>query len=55
MMSRAALAILIVFLVSAVAEAKNYRKFNSPTWGGRWKQILKAKDINYVHPYVGAK
>lgn len=54
MASRAALAILIVLLVSAVAEAKNYKKYNNPTWGNRWKQTLKTKAF-YINPYIAAR
>ena len=54
MVARGAMALLIVLLVSAVAEAKNYRKYNSPTWGSRWKQIFKTKEI-HIHPYIAAR
>lgn len=52
MASRAALTILMVMLVSAVAEAKNYRKYNNPYWGSRWKQTLKIRDVNF-QPFIG--
>jgi len=55
MAARSALAVLIVLLLSAAAEAKNYRKYNSPTWGSRWKQTLQNKPNNYVHPYIAAR
>jgi hypothetical protein len=52
-MARTALAVLVVLLASAVAEAgSNYRKYNDPTWGNRWKQSLKIKIVNF-HPYIG--
>ena len=52
MAARGALAVLLVLLLSAAAEATNYRKYNYPTWGNRWKQILKSKPNLYMHPYV---
>jgi hypothetical protein len=51
-MARTALAVLMVLLVSGVAEAKNYRKYNDPTWGSRWKQLFKIKPVN-LQPYIG--
>jgi hypothetical protein len=51
-MARTAMAVLMVMLLSAVAEAKNYRKYNDPQWGSRWKQLFKMKDVNF-QPYVG--
>jgi hypothetical protein len=54
MVSRSALVILVVLALSAVAEAKNYRKYNTPTWGNRWKQTLIVKEVR-VHPFIGAR
>ena len=54
MVTRAALAILMVFLLSAVAEAKNYGKFNNPSWGSRWKQLFKSKPVHF-QPFLGVK
>lgn len=53
MTSRAALALLVVLLASVAAEASNYRKYNDPTWGGRWKQTLRTKEVR-IHPYIAA-
>jgi hypothetical protein len=52
-MARTALAVLVVLLVSGAAEAAggNYRKYNDPTWGNRWKIIFKMKQVNF-HPYI---
>jgi hypothetical protein len=50
-MARTALAVLMVMLFSAAAEAKNYRKYNGPQWGSRWKQIFKMKEVNF-QPYI---
>ena len=50
-MGRTAFAVLMVLLVSAAAEASNYRKYNEPTWGTRWKQSLKIKPVNF-QPYI---
>ncbi len=47
MVARAILVLLCVFLLSAAAEADNYGKFNSPSWGNRWKQILKNKPPHF--------
>jgi hypothetical protein len=52
---RGALAVLVVLLLSAAAEATNYQKYNSPTWGSRWKQILRNKTSNYMHPYIAGR
>jgi hypothetical protein len=51
-MVRTALALLMVMLFSGVAEARNYRKYNDPQWGSRWKQLFKMKDVNF-QPYIG--
>jgi hypothetical protein len=51
-MARMALAVLVVLLVSGAAEAAgNYRKYNDPTWGNRWKLIFKIKPVNF-QPYI---
>jgi hypothetical protein len=53
MAARGALTVLMILLLSAAAEATNYKKYNSPTWGSRWHQILKNKPhVDYKHPYV---
>ena len=57
-MARTALAVLMVMLLSAVAEAKNYRKYNDPQWGSRWKQLFtthgRMKEVNF-QPYIGGR
>ena len=52
MAARGTLAVLMVLLLSAAAEATNYQKYNNPNWGNRWKQILKNKTNTYKHVYV---
>jgi len=51
-MARTAFVVLVVLLVSGAAEAAgNYRKYNDPNWGNRWKMIFKMKAVN-IHPYI---
>ena len=53
MVVRAALVVLVALLLSAAAEASNFKKYNNPTWGNRWKQILQTPPhASYKHPYV---
>ena len=53
MAARGAWVFLVVLLLAAASEASDFKKYNNPTWGSRWKQILKnSPHASYKHPYV---